>query len=247
MGDLPLREMLASLGPRPAEGAAQDASRNYSERFSAGFAGIAREEAIRAFPDDDVMTPEAIIPTVFGTKRLDVGIRDTRGYLVADLSIKTFNFKDRRTCNYRHNFTGRFYEFLGEELDVRRSYPHVVLAGLVLLPDDAADDTTPSSFAHAVRQFSKVLHLGGGPFTARFEHMFIGLHSTRGELAFHDATRAPPAAGLPAPSELLSLPEVLAAVRGSVDARRAAVSSAPLPVYRRYRFSGDRERPGPES
>ena len=105
------------------------------------------------------MTPEAKDPTVYGGKSLDVGVVDSRGYLLLDFSIKTFSFKDNKTKNYRHNYTGRFYELLGEALDLRKSYKFATLVALVFLPEDSTSDSDPSSFAFAVRQFSKIAAL----------------------------------------------------------------------------------------
>jgi hypothetical protein len=122
-----------------------------------------RRIVAKAHIGTSVLTPEAKIPTIYeGGKSLDVGVVDERQYLLLDLSIKTFNFKDRNTTNYRKNYTGRFYELLGEELDLRRRYRWATLVALVFLPEDSVDDSSPSSFAHAVRQLSKILaqHLG---------------------------------------------------------------------------------------
>lgn len=237
LGNHMLRDVLAEVGPKPLAGASQNESRHYSERFSKALAHWLRTRVARCFPDATIMTPEARVATVYGAKSLDVGVLDARGYLLADFSIKTFNFKDRKTGNYRHNYTGRFYELLGEELDLRKSYLHATLVALVFLPADSASDSIPSSFAHAVRQYSKVLAPAGEPAPTRFEHVFIGLHDGAGDLGFFDASGPPPKTGLPHATRLQDADAMIGCVAQTVAARRPASASAAMPIPQAFRYA----------
>jgi hypothetical protein len=211
----------------------QHKSRHYSETLSKGLAHWLRDLVAKDSLYHSVLTPEAKVATVYGGKSLDVAALDERGYLLLDLSIKTFNFKDRKTLNYRHNYTGRFYELLGEELDLRRSYHWATLVALIFLPIDSCNDSTPSSFAHAVRQFSKVapdpIHSEG---SACFEHVFIALHSPNGDISFFDATVPPPRTGQPAADHQLSTDAMLEMIRGTVIGRASKIATAALPIKR---------------
>lgn len=228
-------EVLAAVGPQPTGTLNQNKTRNYSERLSKEIALWLRQIILTEGIGDSVLTPEAKIPTVYGGKSLDIGVIDQRGYLLLDVSIKTFNFKDRKTANYRKNYTGRFYELLGEQLDLRRSYRWATLVALVFLPSDSVEDSTPSSFAHAVRQFSKILP-GAGDTGIGFEHVFVAVHNPQGELYFFDAVHPPPRVGHPHRDDQLGVRQVMSAIGGTVASRRSAIAAADLPTHTRFRF-----------
>ena len=66
-------------------------------------------------------------------------------------SIKTIGFRDRGTGRYTKNYTARDNELRAEAEDYHLRQPYAVLAGLLFLPADAANDgrtaRAPSSFA----------------------------------------------------------------------------------------------------
>jgi hypothetical protein len=202
----------------------QNASRHYSETLSKGVAlwlrGLLLDNG--QFDWQDVLLPEATVPTCFGKKSLDVGCLDKNKYLALDLSIKTFSFLDPKTKRYDKNYTGRFYELLGEGLDLRLSYPEAVLVALIFLPLDSCDDGTkkaPSSFGKAVKQYSKIASQGTADDHAlSFEHVFVGLYSEEG-VAFFDARNAPPFHGAPPAKSLMSTEQMLECVLKTVAAR----------------------------
>ncbi len=231
-------DVIRRVGRRPALGAAQGETRIYSEKFSREIALWLRE----FFQNDPrgyvALKPEGKVKTIYGTKSLDVGLVDSRGYLRLDISIKTFNFKDSKTSNYRHNFTGRFYELLGEELDLRRSYRWSTLAAFIFLPHDGAFDSEPSSFAHAVRQFSKICDKSGSwSSPEHFDHVFVVLYNTDGRLVFFDALNSPPRKGVPAASQSLSVEQVLETLNRTVDLRASEVGRDALPVAIPFKYS----------
>jgi len=228
------KRVLAKVGARPADPATQHATRHYSETLSKEIAHWLRDLILAEGIGKAVLTPEAKVTTIYGGKSLDVGVTDDRGYLVLDISVKTFNFKDRHTRNYRHNYTGRFYELLGEELDLRRSYRWATLVALIFLPSDSTSDSDPSSFAHAVRQYSKILnreHEQG----VGFEHVFIAVHDARGSIYFFDTGSMPPRTGHPKPTDRLSVAAMIKLVKRTVAGRAARVAKEGLP--RRIRFT----------
>jgi len=234
----PFLNVLLRTGPRPATEASQHESRHYSETFS-------KEVALwlRAHLEGDprlarVLTPEARVRTVYGTKSLDIAGLDARDYLALDISIKTFNFKDRQTGNYRHNYTGRFYELLGEELDIRRSYRWATLVAMIFLPEDSCFDSDPSSFGHAVRQFSKIaMSPEDAAGAAYFEHVFVAVHDTVGRLFLFDATQRPPRTGTPFVEQQLSIQTVVERVMKTVGERSARIAESPVPVTRRFGYT----------
>lgn len=225
------KEVVARTGKKPPVSAGQHASRHYSETLSANVALWVREMVAGHLPEHRVLLPEAKVPTIYGSKSLDVAALDDRGYLVLDVSIKTFNYKDIKTANYRHNYTGRFYELLGEELDIRRSYRWATLVAMVILPIDSCEDTSPSSFAHAVRQFSKIVWI---PERERlgneFEFVFVGLHKPNGEIYFFDAANRPPLVGEPPEKSRIAPRALMESVMSTVADRKKKVAADSIPV-----------------
>ena len=230
------KSVLAKVGVRPQGALSQNETRRYSETLSKEIAHWLRDLVIDEGIGARVLTPEAKIPTIYERgKSLDVGVVDERNYLVLDISIKTFNFKDRETKNYRHNYTGRFYELLGEELDLRRSYRWSTLVALIFLPSDSTADSDPSSFAHAVRQFSKILNRDHEQGVG-FEHVFVAVHDEDGSIYFFNTHAAPPRTGHPKRSDRMSVDDVIKTIGQSVRARAGRVSKDRLPTRMQFRY-----------
>ena len=235
------QNVLSQVGLKPNLGVSQNELRHYSEEFSRLTALWLKDRVEAEFPDLKILRPEAKVNTIYGTgfagKSLDVAGVTDRDYLAVDFSIKTFNFKDRRTKNYRKNYTGRFYELLGEELDLRRSYEQAILVALILLPKDSQTDSDPSSFALAVKQFSKAAKQPTQPAAAfGFEFVFVGFHDANG-IEFFNALVAPPRQGIPNANDLLSADEMLQEVKNLYEARKSNISIAPLPAHIPFKFA----------
>ena len=235
--------VLQRVGQKPSGTVSQDDSRHYSETFSKEVAHWVNREVFKRFPSLRVLPPEGKVDTVFGKgrhgKSLDVSVLDSRSYLLVDVSIKTFNFRDRRTRNYRHNYTGRFYELLGEELDLRKSYAHSVLVAMILLPDDATTATNAKSascFAMCVKQFSKAARRPTDATPFGFDMVFVGVHSSNGDIYFFDATMRPPRVGHPRTDQQASLEDVLDRMVELYDSRKDVIETAPLPKYKQFEF-----------
>jgi hypothetical protein len=216
-------DLLASVAKLRREGN-QNQSRHYSETLSKGVALWLRGLLLAdgGFGWEEVLLPEATVPTCFGKKSLDVGCLDKNKYLALDLSIKTFSFVDPKTKRYDKNYTGRFYELLGEGLDLRLSYPEAVLVALIFLPLDSCEDGTnkaPSSFGKAVKQYSKIASKGTPDDHAlSFEHVFVGLYDEEG-VAFFDARNPPPFHGVPPAHSLMSTAQMVECALRTVTAR----------------------------
>lgn len=215
----------------------QNKSRHYSETFSKGLAVWLRGQLLDDERVHEILTPEATVPTCFGKKSLDVGCLDKNNYLALDISIKTFNFRDGGTGRYTHNFTGRFYELLGEGLDLRLSYEEAVLAALIFLPIDSCNDGTAraaSSFGNAVKQFNKIAARGNDDDHAlSFEHVFIGLYDPTG-VSFFDARTPPPFNGEPPASVMMSTEQMLERLLTNVvsrESRRARSTMNIVPSF----------------
>ncbi|MSR19442.1 MAG: hypothetical protein EXR91_00475 [Gemmatimonadetes bacterium] len=99
--------VLRRVGAKPKNNESQNALRHYSEVFSKELALWLKDAVSERFSKLRVLPPEGKVDTVFGKgrhgKSLDVAALASNGYLVLDISIKTFNFRDRKTKNYRHN------------------------------------------------------------------------------------------------------------------------------------------------
>jgi hypothetical protein len=214
-------DLLAAVAKLRHEGN-QNLSRHYSETLSKGVALWLRGLLVDDGRFHEVLPPEAKVPTCFGKKSLDVACRDKNKYLALDLSIKTFSFVDPRTRRYDKNYTGRFYELLGEGLDLRLSYPEAVLVALIFLPLDSCSDGTkkaPSSFGKAVKQYSKIASKGSvDDHALSFEHVFVGLYDEDG-VAFFDAQNPPPFHDEPPAHLLMSTEQMLEKVLKTVTAR----------------------------
>jgi hypothetical protein len=235
------KEVLRATGRKPSDEASQNETRHYSETFSREIALWIRDRMIEEFNGAEVLRPEGKVDTIYGRghkgKSLDVAVLDARKYLLVDISIKTFNFKDRKTKNYQHNFTGRFYELLGEELDLRRSYPCSSLVALIFLPEDGTRDKATSSFARCVQQFSKIAKRNPNSTSEPgFEYVFVGVYNEAGGLYFFNTIECPPKFGPPPSSMQLSFDDVLRIVHSNVAKRSALTACATLPVCTPFKF-----------
>ena len=232
------QKVINACGPKPLITEGQNVTRHYSENFSRETALWMQELSKNFTLGDRYLNPEGKVNTVYGVgnqgKSLDVAALDERGYLVSNISIKSFHFKDRRTNNYRKNYTGRFYELLGEAFDVCKSYKYAAMTAIVILPDDSAIDSDPSSFALACKQFSKILRQNEA-FEFGFDLVYVGTYTPK-DILFFDASRRPPAYGLGNPSQLLSVSNVFEVIKDLCVSRRPYVAKEPLPKFEPFLF-----------
>ena len=77
-----------------------------------------------------------------GAKKVDVTWTTEEAGLLLGISIKTINFRDRRTKNFQKNLTNRRGDMLFEAVTLHRRFPYAVLGGLFFLDHGASHDET---------------------------------------------------------------------------------------------------------
>jgi hypothetical protein len=232
-------EVLNYVGRKPKDGT-QNEKRHYSEVFSQDvaewFAGYLRGDHRLS----KLLPPEHPVDTNDGNKRLDISALDQNGYLSLDVSIKTFNFIDKRSRNYAKNYTGRFYELIGESFELHSSYPCAVLLALIFLPWDSCLDGTdrrPSSFGNAVKRFGKLAgRQSHEDNISLYELVFVAIFDEEGSVVFFNANNPPPRHGVPPRERLLSASQVVEEVLSKVAERESLRSSQPLPSALNFRW-----------
>lgn len=155
------REALIKLPPKPSDSVPQKEKKRYSELVSqavaAAFAQELRERGLReARP-----APPGVLGTSgaerrmaggIGAKKVDVTWATEESGLLLGISIKSINFRDKRTNNFQKNLVNRRGDMLIEAVTLHRRFPYSVLAGFVFLDKEAAQDNTPrrrSTFENA--------------------------------------------------------------------------------------------------
>ena len=225
--------------PRPpADGDAGD-KRTYSTRLSNALALLVADKLRADFP--------GILPTQDGKgnriararrpggyKKLDVNYSTLQTGLGLGVSIKTINYRDPTTLRYTKNYSRNDNELRAEASDYHRRQPFSVLAALLFVPADAAEDAGKgkpgavdagvSSFGACVRYF----RTRGGRHEVdedpeRFERFFVCLYwhdgNERGKVRCFDVANAPPKARFPTDQETLSLEDAVAEIRATYDLR----------------------------
>jgi hypothetical protein len=223
------RSAFEQAGPRPAQDATAPVKKNYAERLSRHLASALANALRPAFPgitpDADGCRQEAPARTAKGVKKLDVNYSTTELGLGLGVSIKTVNFRDQKTKRYTKNYTRVDAELRAEAKDYHERQPYAIMVAVIFLPIDSCDDgslarANPSSFGFAVKSFR---HRNGriGPRQEEelFERVFIGVYDHDGETWFFDVTTAPPWAGRPAGTSLISFRGLAGEIQATYDAR----------------------------
>jgi hypothetical protein len=213
---------------RPTPGSSHNDKRNWSGRF-ANQCAVSLADCFRKtdLPKKTIRPlsleegTEPLTPLGSGTrKRIDVTVVDEILGLEIGVSLKGLNFRDDKNGNFDKNLTGRLYE-LGDEMRlVHEHLPHAFMAGVLLLPIEAALDKTEaasSSFAHAIqklRERTGRLDPALAAHSARCDAGFVGLYADgaapgfqRGVVRFFDVANAPPRRGRPLVADTLSMQE----------------------------------------
>lgn len=231
--DAGMAAALDHAGPRPAPNASHNDKRNWSGRFAnqcaVSFAECFRRTGLQRKtirPLSLAEGTEPLTPLGSGTrKRIDVTVVDEILGLEVGVSLKGLNFRDEGNGNFDKNLTGRLYE-LGDEMRlVHEHLPHAFMAGVLLLPIEAAVDksaTAASSFAHAIqklRERTGRLDPALAAHSARCDAGFVGLYADgvaggfrRGVVRFLDVAAAPPRRGRPIVTETLAMQDVASVI-----------------------------------
>lgn len=189
-----VRTALRGVRPKPEDTATQDEKRRYSEQMSAWLAR-ALAEALRQLGLPEVRpAPPGLLDSSgaerrlsggLGAKRVDVSWATEESGLLLGVSIKTINFRDRRTGNFQKNLTNRRGDMLFEAVTLHQRFPYASLFGLLCLDIGAASDGTAkrrSTFENAhprLRLFTGRNDPAGR--TEQFERFFVALVDTEQE------------------------------------------------------------------
>lgn len=149
--DLRIQQALRGLPVKPADSASQSAKKKYSEDMSAAlalaFAAELRDRGLTGTRPESSANratsgAERRISGGIGAKRVDVSSATDDSGLLFGMSIKTINFRDKRSNNFQKNLTNRRGDMLFEAVTLHRRFPYAVLCGLLILDAAAAVDGT---------------------------------------------------------------------------------------------------------
>lgn len=142
---------LKTLPPKPPDTATAAQKKNYSEAVS----NVAARAFAEEFRARGLKTARPAPPGVvglsgterrlaggLGPKKVDVSWATEESGLLLAVSVKTINFRDRRSGNFQKNLTNRRGDMLFESITLHRRFPYAVLAGFLFLDQDAASDDT---------------------------------------------------------------------------------------------------------
>lgn len=197
------------------------AKKNFAQRLSTSIAQKIADALRPRFkginPDEAGDRHESKALGSMGLKKLDVNYMTQEMGLGLAISIKTINFKDEKTRRYTKNIKRADGELRAEAQDCHTRQPYAVLAAIVLMPMEAANDGIDgrSSLKYA---WDVYRNRGGRSSTdadhSKFEALFIGVYETSGErfgtVKFFDVGTEPPDRGLP--SDLNTMNEVLSKI-----------------------------------
>jgi hypothetical protein len=177
---------LKGLPAKPPDTATQDTKRKYSEAMSAKVAAAMADELrhrgmreARPSGPGEVGTSgaERRLAGGIGAKRVDVSWATDESGLLLGVSVKTINFRDRRSKNFQKNLVNRRGELLGEALTLHRRFPYAVIAGFFFLDKDARHDQTEKRKSTFENAFPRLrLFTGRGDPTSRdeqFEKLYL--------------------------------------------------------------------------
>lgn len=183
-----LQAALKTLPPKPTDDAKRADKKRYSEQLSEviaqAFAEELRErgmkEARPAAPGElDASGAERRMSGGIGAKKVDVTWATEESGLIFSVSVKSINFRDKRTGNFQKNLTNRRGDMLIEAVTLHRRFPYAVLSGVFFFDKGAAKDGTDrrnSTFENANNRFR--IFTGRGDPAGRdeqYERMYLVL------------------------------------------------------------------------
>ncbi|MCD6673398.1 MAG: hypothetical protein LT106_11130 [Burkholderiaceae bacterium] len=159
-----LIEALKTLPPKPSDNASRDVKKNYSEKVSqvvaVAIAAELRTRGLKEARPNEVTVgdsgAERRMAGGLGAKKVDVTWATPESGLLLSISVKTINFKDKRSNNYQKNLTNRRGDMLMEAVTLHRRFPYAVIAAFFFLDKGAESDhngiTRKSTFENANRR-----------------------------------------------------------------------------------------------
>jgi hypothetical protein len=183
-----LEAAAALMGPKPSDSEKQSVKKRYSEQLSEklaiAFANSLRDRGMKeARPAPPGVLgksgAERRISGGIGAKKVDVTWATEESGLILAISIKTINFRDRKTGNFQKNLTNRRSDMLMEAVTLHRRFPYAVVAGFLLLDSGAASDgttgrsTTLQNAHERLKLFTGRIDPSGRD--EQFERLFVAL------------------------------------------------------------------------
>lgn len=178
---------LATLPPKPST-ALQPEKKAYSEVVSRVMALAVAAELRKAGLEgarptegglDERSGAERRMAGGIGAKKVDVTWATEEAGLLLAVSVKSINFKDKKTKNYQKNLTNRRGDLLFESITLHRRFPYSVLVGLFVLDEEAQQDLTDARRSTFQNAHDRLLMFTGQSDPAgrdeQFEHLYIGL------------------------------------------------------------------------
>jgi hypothetical protein len=114
-----------------------------------------------------------------GAKKVDVSWATEESGLLFGGSVKTINWRDRRSDNFQKNLTNRRGEMLFESVTLHRRFPFAVLFGFIFLDKDARNDGTPRRNSTFENSFPRLRLFTGRQDPAgreeQYERLYIAL------------------------------------------------------------------------
>lgn len=212
-----------------------------SDEIAKKVANALRPSFRSILPDVDGYGLESRARTAKGYKKLDVNYSTIQLGLGLGISIKTLNFRDKKSKRYTKNFTRIDNELRAEAQDYHERQPYAVLCSLFFLPLDAADDYTdrdPSSFGQAVQGVFRFRGGRTGPrdLNEKMERVILALYDpgnlniadgdeNMGNVVCFDSCDPPPWAGLPQSDKKITFSAALHRIIDDYDVRNGNVLS----------------------
>lgn len=146
-----LETALKGLSVKPPDTATQAEKKRYSERVSEVVAlAVAEELRLRGLREARPAAPgelggsgaERRMAGGLGAKKVDVTWATEEAGLLLAISIKSINFKDKRTGNYQKNLVNRRGDMLMEAVTLHRRFPYAVLGAFFFFDKGALTDST---------------------------------------------------------------------------------------------------------
>jgi hypothetical protein len=146
-----LSKALKQLAGKPKDEASQAEKKRYSELVSQAVAvALADELRKRGLKEarpagaDDLADSgaERRMAGGLGAKKVDVTWATEESGLLLAISVKTINFRDKKTKNFQKNLINRRGDMLMEAVTLHRRFPYAVLAGFFFLDKGAEHDGT---------------------------------------------------------------------------------------------------------
>lgn len=197
---------LKTLPQKPPDSAKQSEKKRYSElvseKIAQAIADDLRQRGLKgarpAPPGEfDKSGAERRMAGGIGAKKVDVTWATEESGLLLGISIKSINFRDRRTGNFQKNLTNRRGDMLMEAVTLHRRFPYAVLGGFFFLDKEAAEDATKHRKSTFLNAHGRLRLFNGRGDPAGRDEQYEGMYITLLSASPTDATISAYEAGKP--------------------------------------------------